>query len=298
MPLIDRGLDLTQPDTMTDEELAAFNLHYATRDGRPHPGLNMWVEQGRPDYLKRYRLFGHFLATSPSTAVTPENFASNRGDANKSSGSFACIYFYGLLGFAEGVRYALSNAQANGYDKDMCLQGMAVACLHSGPRGMETIHDVLENYEWRTPASLPTFGPGWVHDRARILSGLDYDDPELLHGELHRLEQWYGDTLGEVPGYVRFLGRHNPPLLKAYRNRWEHLLNSLPNQLLPTILFQIAMLRQDAASLRENTLLARAWGVGHAEMVHALSAWMVFGSVQMASFAQDVVGDLFDNWPA
>ncbi|MGE0232640.1 MAG: hypothetical protein AB7O39_16765 [Flavobacteriaceae bacterium] len=297
MSLLDRGLDLSNLDEMQPEEFEAFKLHYATRDGRAHPGLDMWVEQGRPDYLKRYRLFAHYLATAPTDAVTPDNVLTNRGNANKASGSFACIYWYGLLGFEEGNRYSLTNLQNGGFSKDECLQGIAVTCLHSGPRGMETMADVLRTYEWKKPTEPPHFGPGWVYDRSRIEAGLDYGTPDLLPTDLSRLEQWCGDTLGEIPAYVRFLSRHNPPLLKAWRNRWENLLTTLPNQLLPTILFQVHMLRQDKAGIRENALLARAWGVSHEEMVHALSAWMVFGSVQMASLAQEVVGDLFDNWP-
>lgn len=297
MNLMDRGLDLSTLDEISAEEFEAFKLHYATRDGRSHPGLNMWVEQGRPDYLKRYRLFAHFLATAPTDAVTPDNAATNRGDANKAGGSIACLFWYGLLGFEEGNRYSLSNLQSGGFSKDECLQAIALACLHSGPRGMETMANVLATYEWKEPSVPPRFGPGWSHDRGRLEAGLDFSTPDLQPGEALRLEQWHGDTTGEVPAYVRFLARHNPPLLKAARNRWENLLTTLPVQLLPTTLFQVHMLRQDRAGIRENALLARAWGVGYPEMVHALSAWMVFGSVQMATMAQEVVGDLLDSWP-
>lgn len=297
MELWDRGLDLSNVEDIRPEEFEAFKLHYATRDGRSHPGLNMWVEQGRPDYLKRYRLFAHFLATAPTDAVTPDNVDTNRGNANKASGSIACIFWYGLLGFEEGNRYSLVNLQNGGFSKDECLQGIALACLHSGPRGMETMANVLRTHEWKAPVAPPRFGPGWTHDRSRIEAGLDFSTHELSATEVARLEQWYGDAIGEIPPYVRFLARHNPPLLKAWRGRWENLLTTLPIQLLPTTLFQIHMLRQDRAGIRENALLARAWGVGHEEMVHALSAWMVFGSVQMATLAQEVVGDLLDSWP-
>lgn len=294
--VIDRGLDLLKPDEMLQDEFEAFKLHYATRDGRSHPGLNMWAEQGRPDYLKRYRLFARYLATAPTDAVTPENVNTNRGDPHKASGSFTCIFWYGLLGFEEGNHYSLTNLQNGGFSKDECLQGIAMACVYSGPRGMETMANVLKTFEWKEPVEPPHFREDWVNDKSKMQAGLDFSTADLLPGELSRIEQWYGDTIGEVPAYVRFLGRHNPPLLKAYRNRWENLLTTLPNQLLPTTMFQIHMLRQDRAGIRENALLARAWGVGHEEMVHALSAWMVFGSVQMATMAQEVVGDLFDNW--
>jgi hypothetical protein len=298
MPLMDRGLDLSRLDEITQAEVDAFNLHYSTWDGRAHPGLNMWVEQGRPDYLKRYRLFARYLATAPTdVAVTPDNLAINLASANKTASTpFSTVYWYSLLGFEAGIRYPIHGAQVTGFSKDDCLQGIAIACVYSGPRGMEAIATALADYTWLEPAQPPHFTNGWARDEDRLLAGLDYSTPHLQPGELSRLEQWYGDTIGEVPGYLRFVGRHNPELLKAYRNRWEHLLTSLPNQVLPTTLFQIHMLRQNPAGVRENALLARAWGVSYEEMVHSLCAWMVFGGMEMATMAQEVVGDLFDNW--
>lgn len=298
MALMDRGLDLSRLDSITQPEIDAFNLHYATWDGRPHPGLNMWIDQGRPDYLKRYRLFARYLATAPTDiAVTPGNLETNRASANRAvSTSFAIIYWYGLLGFEAGVLYPLHGAQVTGFSKDQCLQGIAISCMYAGPRGMETVAEALKNYEWLKPSQPPLFENGWARDESRLFAGLDYSTPELLPREMQRLADWYGDTIGEVPSYVRFMGRHNPKLLKAYRNRWEHLLTTLPNQVLPTTLFQIHMLRRDAAGMRENALLAKAWGVSYAEIVHSLCAWMVFGGMEVATAAQEVVGDLIDNW--
>jgi hypothetical protein len=296
--LMDRGLDLAHLDEITDEELEAFNLHYSTWDGRPHVGLNMWVEQGRPDYLKRYRLFARYLATAPTdTAVTPDNVGTNLSSANKAaSAPFSTVYYYGLLGFEAGIRYPLHGAQVTGFSKDDCLQGIAIACMYSGARGMETVADALRDYTWLEPAEPPRFENGWRRDEATLFAGLDYSSPDLSKAELSALEQWYGDTLGEVPAYVRFLGRHNPRLLKAYRNRWEHLLTTLPNQVLPTTLLQIHLLRQDRAGIRENALLAKAWGVTYPEIIHSLCAWMVFGGPEMATLAQETVGDLIDHW--
>ncbi len=298
MTLMDRGLDLSRLDEMTQTELDAFNLHYSTWDGRPHPGLNMFVDQGRPDYLKRYRLFARYLATAPTdVAVTPQNLGTNLADANKAaSAPFATVYWYSLLGFEAGILYPINGAQVTGFSKDECLQGIAIACMYSGPRGMETIAEALKGYTWLEPAHPPRFGNGWARDESRLFAGLDYATPDLLPGELRLLEQWYGDTMGVVPPYVRFLARHNPRLLKAHRNRWEHLLTTLPNQVLPTTLLQIHLLRGDRAGIRENALLAKAWGVTYGEIVHSLCAWMVFGGMEMATLAQETIGDLIDTW--
>lgn len=66
-----------------------------------------------------------------------------------------------------------------------------------------------------------------------LRSGLDFSDPQLSPAELLRLEDWYEDLTGEVPPVVRFMGRHRPDVLKAYRDRYESCLKVLPKQSLP-----------------------------------------------------------------
>jgi hypothetical protein len=66
--------------------------------------------------------------------------------------------------------------------------------------------------------------------------------------------------------------------------------------MLPTTLLQIHLLRSDRSGIRENALLARAWGVTYEEIVHSLCAWMVFGGMEMAALAQETIGDLLDHW--
>src|SRR3954454_11859543 len=197
MTLMDRGLDLAQLDSITQPEIDAFNLHYSTWDGRPHPGLNMWIEQGRPDFLKRYRLFARYLATAPTdVAVTPDNVTTNVSSANKlASAPFATVYWYGMLGFEPGILYPIHGAQVTGFSRDDCLQGIAIACMYSGARGMETVANALEKYTWLEPDEPPRFENGWRRDEASLFAGLDYSTPDLLPGEIPLLEQWYGDTI-------------------------------------------------------------------------------------------------------
>lgn len=44
---VHRGLDLSRPTEITDEEIAAFKHHYATQFGHSLDGLNWWIEQNR-----------------------------------------------------------------------------------------------------------------------------------------------------------------------------------------------------------------------------------------------------------
>lgn len=53
-PKFGMGLDLSQPDQITEEEKESFKQTFESFTGRPHYGLNFWLDT-RPDILKRYR---------------------------------------------------------------------------------------------------------------------------------------------------------------------------------------------------------------------------------------------------
>ena len=294
MALIDRGLNLSNFDETTPEEVEAFKLHYASWDGRSHIGLNTFLEN-RPDALKRYRLFGHFLATAPTTAVTPENAAEQEVDGNR-TGSFGLIWFYGMLGFTAGVAYVVRNKQMYGYTKDQCWEGMSVAFLYGGPRTMESVANALEGYEWTEPAHPPRFHGAWAPDPDAFRSGLDFSSPDLTPAELRLLEDWYQRAIGYVPRHVGFMAEVHPQLLKAYRNRYEHCLVTLPKQVMPATLLSIQLHRQDREGIRENLHLARAFGMAREEVLHALYNVLLYGGMETATLFDEVGGDLLRRW--
>lgn len=297
-PIIDRGLNLSEPETLTQQELDAFNTHYTTWDGRPHVGLNFWPEQGRPDILKRYRLFARYLGVAPKTALTQETVTRVIANANHIAAQcFGTCMFYSLLGFEAGVRYPVSGAQRTGYSREMIVEGLGISCMYSSTRGMETIAFALKDYPWIEPEQPPAWRNGWAPDHEAFVSGLDFSTPSMSSREVTLLEDWYDRNVGEVPRFIRFMARHNSELLKAYRNRYENLLKLLPKQVMPTTLIYIHSIFHNWGALRQNVMLARNWGVTYDELMNALWAAAVYYEIDSGvDEIHRAVGDIVDNW--
>lgn len=278
-----RGLDLTDLDHVTPEEIAAFREHYTRLHGRPHAGFDFFLDSN-PSAVKRYRLFAAHTAVpfGEWLTLTATNFAN--------------IAWYARMGYAEGIRYIVHIQQSSGGStKAEVCEGLAISFYHAGAQGAEVIAAALRDYDWREPEK-----PAGLSDRAvgreLLASGLDFGDPRMRPGELARLEDWYRRAIGEVPGYVRFLGKHRPEALKAWRNRYEHLVSTLPVQLLPLASIKINTYSCTAELVRENVLLARYLGVSKEDTLMTAISGLLYGQMEAAAMLEAVAGDVFDNW--
>jgi hypothetical protein len=95
---------------------------------------------------------------------------------------------------------------------------------------------------------------------------------------------------------VRFLGRHRPDVLKAWRNRYEHLVSTLPVQLLPLAAIKLGTYSCTAELIRENVLLARYLGVSREDTLMTAISGLLYGQMEAAAMLDAAAGDLFDNW--
>lgn len=277
--LVHRGLDLARPTEITPDEIQAFKDHYAAQFGVEHEGLDWWLDKS-PEVLKRYRLFA-----SLSLRVQPALMGHGY------------IAYYALLGFETGVLYCVRSLQRAGLSKAQTLEAIALAFVLCGPRGMDTIARALAGYELvDTPAVEAVFPAGWAPDPEAFQSGIDFSDPRLTPAELDRVVAWYQSTLGEVPPYVSFLGRHRPELLKAYRNRFENTLRTLPKQMWPTTMLFFHCLTRAREGMRENVLLCRAFGVSREDTLTIIGNSLVYGDMQAAGLAEQAAGDVFAGW--
>jgi hypothetical protein len=278
-----RGLDLTDVEHLTPEEQEAFRSYYRGAMGSPHRGLNFWLEE-RPETLKRYRLFSEML-------VGPGNL-----QRDKRIRGFAFMTYYALTGFEEGVRYLVTFGQTLGLTKEQSLEGLGIAFLHAGPRGMETIGLTLAGYDWIEPEHPAEFPVGWGVDSDAFKSGLDFSNPELSAEEIDLLEAWYMRWAGEVPAYVPFMAKNRPALLKAHRNRYENLIRVLPKQTLPTSLLTYNVLRGFPEGIRENLLLAKGFGVSKEDALIETNRTLINAGVEAAEVIDRAVGDVFEEW--
>ncbi|WAX58466.1 hypothetical protein M6B22_06800 [Jatrophihabitans cynanchi] len=278
-----RGLDLSDLDHVTADEIAAFQEHYIRLQGRPHAGFDFFLANN-PSAVKRYRLF------AAQTAVPFDRWLP------LTATNFANIAWYARTGYLEGIRYIVHIQQTSGHStKDEVFEGLAISLYHAGAQGGEVIATALRDYQWQEPSDSADRG-GWQQGRALLASGLDFSEPRLLPGELERLEDWYRAALGQVPGYVRFLGRHRPDALKAWRNRYENLVSTLPAQLLPLAAIKVSTYAVNTELLRENVLLARYLGASKEDTLITAMSGLLYGQMEAAEMLECVVGDVFDDW--
>ena len=276
---VHRGLDLSKPAELTAEEVEAFKSHYAAQFGHSLDGLNWWLDQS-PEVLKRYRLYCS-LTLRVKPAITGNG----------------TLTFYALMGHVVGVRYVLHSWRARGVSKAQALEMLAMAFVHAGPRGMETIAEAARDIDFPDAPDQPcAFPEGWAPDIEAFRSGLDFSSVDLCAAEKHNLYDWYLRTIGEIPPYVRFLSEHRPRLMKTHRARIENMLYVLPKQMWPTTMLYYHVMSRKAEGIRENVLLCKAWGVSKSDTLDTIGNALVYGQMEAASMIQNEAGDVFDGW--
>ena len=284
MPGIDPhldGLDVANPDVTTPEEIEAFTEYYRRTKGGMIASHGFWLEF-RPDVLKRQRARAR-LTSGEAAFDFPLPHV------------LAYVHLYTILGFDEGILYEIKLAQSGGASRTDILDVLALAFLHAGPRGISSVAasstEYLRAYEDPEPAA--RFPETWSFDPAAFRSGMDFSTPEATTDDIERLQEWYLATIGEIPSYVRFLARHRPTLLKAYRNRYEHAIrDSLPKQMLPYMILNYNVARACAPGIRTNVLLGRAVGMNKRELLDAISWGMSYGGPAAIDVVDGAVGGI------
>jgi hypothetical protein len=278
------GLIITNPDHTSQEEIDAFRAYYAATKGKSLPGLEMWLEL-RPDVLKRYRA-GVRETTSAQWRAYPLPMVLQH------------LHQYAIIGYDDGIAFQLNVARAAGATRGVLLDVLAVAFLHSGPRGMNYVAgsslQALRDYEDPDPAG--RWPEGWALDIEALRSGADFTSVEATPADIEAITGWYESAIGEVPPYVTFLARERPNFLKAYRNRYEHAIrDALPKQELAYLMLNYNVSRGFADGIRENYLLGRAWGIAPEMLADAITWGFYYGGVECIGAAQTALGDLLDG---
>ena len=276
---VHRGLDLSTPTELTAEEADAFRAHYATQFGHSLDGLNWWLD-ANPEVLKRYRLY-----CSLSLPLTP---------AMTGNGT---LTFYALRGYVGGVRYVLHSWRARGVNRAQANEMLAMAFVHAGPRGMETIVEAHRGITFDETVEVPARAPdGWAADIGAFRSGMDFSSVDLDAADKARLYDWYLRTIGEIPPYVRFMAEHRPRLIKTHRARIENMLYVLPKQMWPTTMLYYHVMSRVGEGIRENVLLCKSWGVSKQDTLDTIGNALVYGQMEAATMIQNEAGDVFDGW--
>lgn len=276
---VHRGLDLSKPTETTPEEIEAFKGHYSAQFAKALEGLDWWFDAS-PEVLKRYRLY-----CSLTLRVSP---------AVMGNGTLA---FYMLNGYERGVRYVVEAYRNDGLSRAQIYENIALAFVHAGPRGMQTVSRALEGLKLEeAPNPAAKFPEGWAPDIDAFKSGLDPSTVTLSAEERRNIEDWYMRTIGEIPSYVTFLANHRPKLLKTHRLRMENMLYVLPKQMWPTHMLYYHVMTRLAEGIRENVLLCKAWGVTKSDTLDVIGNALVYGQMEAATMIQREASDIFDGW--
>jgi hypothetical protein len=276
------GLDVTNPDVTTEEEIDAYRAEYLGTNKGLLDSFEFWLEF-RPDVLKRHK-------------SRTRHFRSSKEADRPLVQILAAIHEYTIRAFPEGIAYEIRLAQSLGATRTDILDTLSVAWIHSGHRGMyaaAAYADYLRTYEDPEPLGSTRFPDGWEFDPTAFHSGMDYSTRDATPGDIAALEDWYRRTLGEVPPHAAFLAANRPGLLKAYRDRYEHAIrDSLPKQMLPYLLLNHSVVRGSAGGIRENVLLARALGMTREQVLDAICFAVLHVGINALDVVEGAAGDV------
>ena len=279
-------------DGFTPDELEAVLRWYREKHGVGDLDLVKFVPfmlALRPDAFKRYRWWvetisaGHDLRSpvGPSTAII-------------------WLHYYVTIGYGPGALYEIIAMRDRGATRAEVAQAIALGWLHGGPQGMyETAATALDYMRaWPEDDGAPgaVWTEGWTPDPGAFRAGLDFSSTSLTAGELELLQSWHERVQGEVPAYVRLLGRHYPSALKVWRARYENAADGpLPKQVIALFQVHTAALMREREALRRAVHMAKAFGLARDHVVFALTTPHVYlGDLGMG--ALDVVEPYLEDW--
>jgi hypothetical protein len=277
-----RGLNFDDLTNITPEEIEEFRASQRTEDGASQSGFD-WLLDNHPATLKRHKFF--------STMIQPPY-----RDPRYQAPVFGAIAHYGELDFDEGVRYCVEPCVRSGYTREQVMEGIGVSFMLGGPRSITCTARALKDYRWPEKAEQTLEWPeGWEPDPAAFASGLDFSTREALPGEVEKVIAWYERTIDWVPPWVTYWAKYNPNALKGWRCKFEGALTLLPKQVMPLSCVYAAVQFEWPDMLRENVLLARAWGADLTDVLQVIDVCAVYATEKI-SFAARTVGDILDDW--
>jgi hypothetical protein len=160
------------------------------------------------------------------------------------------------------------------------------------------IREELAGFRDPEPGAPSPFPAGWAVEPENLKAGLDWSTADLTAADLNALREWYERVCGEVPASVELYAKYRPNLLKADRNRWEHIVRrGLPNQMFAYLLLHYEVWRRNLPAVLDALKLARGLGLTKEQVVDALFYGSAFfgalGSV--AAFAKPIE-EALESW--
>lgn len=282
---MDRGIDLADPDTMSQEEVARFRASYRESHGSELAAYEFWLEFD-PAVVKRHRFQAY---------CTPRLEGARFALPN----TLGFLYLYAVLGYAEGIRYEVVHARHLGASRAEVLQTLELAFIQSGPRGMDAAWQgaapVLREWTSDTVPMDPLFPSQWTARPDLFQVALDEVAP-LARGEITAIRAWYERNAGAVPPGVEFLARRKPALLKAYWLRLAAAMRGpLPAQMLAVLELQTAVALAREPAILSALRLARGLSVTEEQAAETIGWGMLYAGPEVLSFASTAFSEVFPS---
>jgi hypothetical protein len=280
---VNRGLDLSSRDVMTDAEIAQFRKSYELSHGSVLDAYDFWLDHS-PRVVKSHRIQAY-------------HSASDEGRNVPLHGTLGFLHLYTVMAYDFGIEYEMRHARSLGATKRAVLQILELAFIHCGPRGIHrarlAIGDLLAGWPDTDDDMTASFPAGWSADPQFFPLSLDLTSGQLTPHEDASIRDWYTGLTGEVPKHVDFLAAGRPGLLKAYLDRLGRAMRGpLPRQILPFVQLQMNVARGNTAGIRESALLGRGLAMTDDQLYEAAAWGMLYGGPASLSLAYDALSDM------
>ena len=212
-----RGLDLTNLDQTTDDEINAYLTTRWTGRGPLYDqyAMSLMLDYA-PDFAKLHWWAAELYRSMPSD---PDSYDPSLATPN----SIQQLHSYMVLGWETGIRNQFRVLRRLGFTRPQMMEVVMFGRLVAGMRGLGHVYhavgDVLPDYQ--DGHGNPIFPAGWAADPAAFRSGLDLSTPELTEQDRANLTAWYENTIGYVPKSIQFGIKWDPQVLKVDRAMWE-----------------------------------------------------------------------------
>jgi hypothetical protein len=279
------GLNLDDLEHTTQQEIDTFlswaranhtQLYYMTSH-------SVWLEN-RPDMAKlHHRLLPEFRRNLPEAVFML---------------SIDQLHTYIFLDWEIGITSEFKVLQEQGLSKAQLMEIVMAAQIYAGIRGLEAVYRATWPFirDFRDRPEPARFPAGWAPDPTAFKAGLDEPTTAFTNQDRQALDDWYLRNGGEVPKWVRFMAKHRPEFLKAYRLRWEGIFRgALPKQCIPFMMMYHSMVNGYADGLREVALLGRSWGLTKDWLLLAIiGAAYYYTGFEGMNMVEDAIGDILE----
>jgi hypothetical protein len=288
---LDWSLDLSETDFQRlTEDWNAYAL-VAQEDleprpptrGNPQRPFQSLMYEIRPDVLKRHRLHNHVMLgghglDEPVPRKSPV-------------WTLVWGHWYATIGDMTLVMVDIVAARERGATKAEVGHWLALASLQNGNTGINNAGYVVERYlrAWDPGDGAPglVWPDGWQSDLEVWRSGVDFEayDESRLQDDVELIRDWYRRWQGEVPAFVDLWGEHFPLLLRAFRARWETIMDGpLPAQMIVLLQLDLAAKWNQAATVCRLLRMAKKLGVAKGYVVQLLAfSQLLLGDIRMDS---------------